>query len=274
MNNLLAAAAIHAVFIGAGAFAADSTSSAVSAVSAAAPAEAPPTVENLIAVAAAKCSAAKDLSAESTTGAVGRVGKGSLKIIFPDRLIFLTEFTEKSGDKKLPVTTMRIVRNKNLLYVEQTGQGVARPGVVLIDLDRVAELRKQGSPLAPSLDAVRPPTYQSYLKDAAAEGLVFKVLKADGDLVTVEGANPKFIPGSRQPARVVAVLSRSDGFPRSIRNYGELGNLLDFIEFSKVTFDAGLKPSDLDYAPPKDLPLTDYVDYLKNGAAKPGGVSK
>jgi hypothetical protein len=275
MRHLLGAVAILALFIGAGALAADFTTAvpaqsavpAVSAVSAAAPADAPPTVENLIETAAAKCAAAKDLSAESTTGAVGRVGKGSLKIIFPDRLIFLTEYTEKSGDKNLSVTTVRIVRNKNLLYVEQTGNGVDRPGVVLIDLARVAELRKQRSPLAPRLEAVRPPAYEWYLKDAASEGLIFKVVKADGDLVTVEGANPKFIPGSRQPARVVAVISRSDGFPRSIRHYGELGNLLDFIEFSKVTFDAGLKSSDLDYAPPKDLPLTDYIDYLKNASA-------
>ncbi len=271
MNNLLGAAAILALFIGSWALAADSPAvpaqSAVPAVSAtsATPADALPTVESLIDIAAAKCAAAKDLSAESTTGAVGRVGKGSLKILFPDRLIFLTEYSEKAGDKEHVLLLMRIVRNKNLLYVEQTGPGAISPGVARVDLVKLEELRRQyrGSPVEAVLKAVQPPNYEKYLKDAVADGLVFKILKAEGDLVTVEGANPKFVPGSRQPARVVAIISRTDGFPRSIRHYGELGNLLDFIEFSKVTFDAGLKSSDLDYVPPKDLTLMDMNDKLK-----------
>jgi hypothetical protein len=253
---------------------APAVASSASSAAGATPAEAPLTVESLIEIAAAKCAAARDISVQTTIGAVGRVGRGSLKILLPDRLIFLTEFTEKAGDKEQVVTTMRIVRNKNLLYVEQTGKGVDRPGVVLIDLARVAELRKQGSPLAARLESVRPPAYEAYLKDAATEGIVFKVLKAEGDLVTVEGTNPRYVPGSRQPARVVATISRTDGFPRSIRHYGELGNLLDFIEFSKVTFDAGLKSSDLDYAPPKELPVTDWIDYLKTSAGQTGGAAK
>ena len=266
-----AGTAAPATAVAASAAVVESASSAASAT--AAKEEALPTVEDLIEVAAKKCAAAKDITAGTTVGTVGRVGKGSLKILLPDRLVFLTEFSEKMGDKEQVVTTMRVVRNKDVLYVEQTGKGVDRPGVAKIDLARVAELRKQGSPLAARLEGVRPPAFEGYLKDAALDGIVFKVVKVEGDLVMVEGTNTKPVAaGSRQAARVVATISRTDGFPRSIRHYAEQGRLLDFIEFNKVTFDGGLKAEELDYTPAKELPVTDLIEYLKTNAGQSGAA--
>ncbi len=222
------------------------------------------TVESLIAAAKKTMAEVKDVSAKVKASGTQGSGTGTMKAIRPDYVAMdiVSKTKDQDGKEKI-LTSMRYRQIKKVIYMEMTGEGVRRSTVIKVDLDELAKLKDPSGMVSEMAKKIKRPDFTNVLEDAKDNGVQYKAIKADGDLVTLEAAKIQKTPMGDVPTRSVITISKKDGLLRSMKEYGPGGDLASDFEFSDYKFNTGLKPEDFAYTPPPGVPVQDFVQMIK-----------